>query len=280
MAKNGVEKDDIGIISNDTALEKQRRKTVRRKRVIWIFCIVLFFVMILVVAIVFSKFFFSVRNIEIDCGEYYDPEEVEEVAGVKKGDILFTVDTDAVARKIETELPHAISVKVERDYPGTLRISMQQTEAEFCFEISGQYVVVSKELKVLCVLEGKEELESSYGPLIPIKIPPIRNAVAGHTLVFMDERDTDFIPELLYTIEVCKLRDKITSIDASVRFDIRLFYMDRLEIKLGNTEEFETKLIFARQIAEKFKEGTTGTISVEDPEEGFALVDQPENLIP
>ena len=63
MAKNGVEKDDIGIISNDTALEKQRRKTVRRKRVIWIFCIVLFFVMILVVAIVFSKFFFSVRNI-------------------------------------------------------------------------------------------------------------------------------------------------------------------------------------------------------------------------
>ena len=198
---------------------------------------------------------------------------------LKKGDILFTVDTDAVARKIETELPHAISVKVERDYPGTLRISMQQTEAEFCFEISGQYVVVSKELKVLCVLEGKEELESSYGPLIPIKIPPIRNAVAGHTLVFMDERDTDFIPELLYTLEVCKLRDKITSIDASVRFDIRLFYMDRLEIKLGNTEEFETKLIFARQIAEKFKEGTTGTISVEDPEEGFALVDQPENLI-
>ena len=280
MANKSEVKDDIGMIPSDTLLEKQRRKTVRRKRVIWIFCIVLFFVMLLVVTFVFSKFFFSVRSIEIKCGKRYDRDTVAEVAGVKKGDVLFTVDTDAIARRIETELPHAVSVKVERDYPGTLKISVEETEAEFCFEISGQYVVVSKELKVLCVLDGRAALEKSYGALIPIKIPPIRNAVAGHPLVFIDERDTDFIPELLYTLEVCKMRDKITAIDATVRFDIRLTYMDRLEIKLGNTEEFETKLIFARQIAEKFKEGTTGTISVEDPEEGFALVDQPENLIP
>lgn len=280
MSKKVEEKDDIGIIPNDSALEKQRRKTVRRKRIIWIFCVVLFFVMLLVVAIVFSKFFFSVRDIEIKCGERYDKETIEAVAGIKKGDILFTVDTDAVARKIETELPHAVSVKVERDYPGTLKISLKETEADFCFEISGQYVVVSKELKVLCVLDGKEQMIKNYGELIPIKIPAVRNAVTGHNLVFMDERDTDFIPELLYTLEVCKMRDKITAIDASVRFDIRLTYLDSIEIKLGNTEEFETKLIFAGQIVSKFKEGTTGTVSVEDPEEGFALVDQPENLIP
>ena len=120
----------------------------------------------------------------------------------------------------------------------------------------------------------------TYGELIPVKIPAIRNAVAGQTLSFIDERDTDFIPELLYTLQICNLRDKITAIDASVRFDIKIYYMDRLEIKLGNTEEFETKLIFAGQIAKKFKDGTTGTINVEDPEKGYAMVDQPENLLP
>ena len=72
MANKSEVKDDIGMIGNDASLEKQRRKTVRRKRVIWIFCVVLFFIMILIVAITFSKFFFSVRNVEITCGEYYD----------------------------------------------------------------------------------------------------------------------------------------------------------------------------------------------------------------
>lgn len=279
MDEKSREKDDIGIIPNGSELEKQRRKTIRRKRIIWIFCIVLFFAMILVVAIVFSKFFFSVQDIEIKCGERYDSQTIEEVCGVKKGDILFTVDTDAIAKKIETELPHAVSVQVERDYPGTLKISVKETEAEFCFEISGQYIVVSKEMKVLNVLDGKESMEELYGRLIPIQIPAVRNAVSGHMLEFMDERDASFIPELLYTLEICKLRERITAIDASVRFDIKLTYMDRLIIKIGNTEQFETKLIFARQIVEKFKEGTTGTISVEDPEEGYALVDQPENLV-
>ena len=201
------------------------------------------------------------------------------MAGIQKGDILFAVDTEAVEETIERELPHVVSATVKRDYPGTLKINIKETDAEFCFEISGQYVVISKELKVLSVFENRSAMVKVYGELIPIKIPAIRNAVAGHKLVFLDERDTDFIPELLYTLEVCNMRDKITSIDASVRFDIKLSYMDRFVIKLGNTEEFETKLIFAAQIAKKFKEGTTGTISVEDPEKGFALVDQPENLI-
>lgn len=280
MANKPEQRDDIGIIANDTTLEKQRRKTARRKKLIWIFCAVLFFLMILVIAVAFSKFFFSVRTIDIKAGHYYDEQTIRDVAGVKKGDVLFTVDTDAISKKIESELPHAVSVKVERDYPGTLKISISETHAEFCFEISGQYVVVSKELKVLAVTESREEMVKTYGELIPVKIPAIRNAVAGQTLSFIDERDTDFIPELLYTLQICKLRDKITAIDASVRFDIKLRYMDRLEIKLGNTKEFETKLIFAAQIAKKFKDGTTGTINVEDPEKGYAMVDQPENLLP
>ena len=280
MAKSTEKKVDIDVITNDTDFEKQRRKTVRRKRVIWIFCTVLFFLMVLVVAIVFSKFFFSVRSIEIKCGTYYDEKTIEQVCGIKKGDVLFTVDTDKVAQKIERELPHAISVTVQRDYPGTLKIHVKETDADFCFEISGQYVAVSKELKVLAIMESRAEMLESYGELLPIKLPAIRNAVAGQILSFIDQKDSKFIPELLYTLEMCNMRQQITSIDASVRFDIRLNYMDCFEIKLGDTKEFETKLIFAGQIAKKFEKGTVGTIDVKDPEKGYAIVDQPENLLP
>ena len=123
-------------------------------------------------------------------------------------------------------------------------------------------------------------MEALYGTLIPIAIPSIQNAVVGKSLEFLDVRNTKFIPELLYTLDVCEMRDKIYSIDAVSRFDIELNYEDNFVIQLGNTSDFETKLVFAKKIIASFDEGTKGTVCVKDPEKGFAMVDKPENLNP
>ncbi len=279
MAKK-KEKDLIGMIDNDNALERQRRKEARKKKIIIAYGIVLFLVMLVVVIFVFSKFFFSVRTITVKCGEIYDQQEILDACGVEKGSILFTVDTEEVASAIQSSLPFVISAEVTRDYPGTLVISIKETKAEFCFEISGQYVVVSKELKVLDLLEDQAKLEKEYGKLIQIEMPPLRNAVVGKVLEFNDSKDKAFIPDLLYMLDVCGMRKNVYTINAKVRFDIRLNYEDNFTVKLGNTADFESKLLFAKKIIESFEKGTKGTVDVENPDKGYAIVDNPDNLLP
>ena len=279
MAKK-KEVDLIGMIDNDSALERQRRKEARKKKIILASGIVLFLAMLTVVIFVFSKFFFSVRTITIKCGQLYDEQEILDASGVENGSILFTVDTDEVSASICTALPFVISAEVTRDYPGTLVISVKETKAEFCFEISGQYVVVSKELKVLDLLADKAALEKEYGTLIEIEMPTLHNAVVGKILEFNDPKDKEFIPELLYMLDVCGMRKNVYSIDAKVRFDIRLNYENNFTVKLGNTSDFESKLLFAKKIIENFEKGTKGTVDVENPDKGYAIVDNPDNLLP
>ena len=280
MAKKTEEKDNIGVIDSDSNLEWQRRREAYRKKILWTFFIVILLALVVIVVVVFSKFFFRVRNIEVTSPGRYTNEEILQAGKLEMGEVMFLVDEDAVASSIQKKLPFVISVKIERDYPGTLRIEVKETKADFYFEISGQYVVLSRELKILDVLTDKEKLESTYADLVPVKLPAIQNAVQGNYLQYSDKRDSEFIPKLLYALDVCQMRDAVISIDARVRFDIQINYLDLFTIELGNTSDFETKLIFAKQIIKSFAEGTTGTVNVKDPEKGYALVDKPENLLP
>lgn len=280
MAKKAQDNDIVGVIPEDNNLERQRRREVRRKKIIWAFSIFLVILMLVLVAVVFSKFFFKIRTIDIEGSERYNVQEILETSGVKKGDVLFMVDESAISAKLQSELPFIVSVTVKKDYPGTLQITVQETVPDFCFSVSGEYVVVSRELKILDVLKTQKHMETLYGKLIPISIPSIQNAVVGKTLEFYEARNAKFIPDLLYTLDVCEMRDKIYSIDATSRFNIELNYEDNFVIELGDASDLETKLVFAKKIIASFEEGTKGTICVKNPEDGFALVDKPENLIP
>lgn len=280
MSKSAEEKDIVGVIPESSNLERQRRREARRKKIIWGFCIFLVILMLILVAIVFSKFFFKIRTIDIEGSDRYNIQEILDISGVQQGDILFMVDEDAISERLQSELPFIISVNVKKDYPGTLKITVEETVPDFCFSVAGEYVVVSRELKILDVLRTKTHMEALYGQLIPISIPSIQNAVVGKTLEFYEARNAKFIPQLLYTLDVCEMRDKIYSIDATSRFDIELNYEDDFVIQLGDASDFETKLVFAKKIIASFEKGTKGTVCVKDPEEGFALVDKPENLIP
>lgn len=279
MAKK-KEEDLIGVIDNDSALERQRRKEARKKKIIFAYGIVFFLAMLVVVIFVFSKFFFSVRTITVKCDKLYDEQDILDACGVEKGSILFTVDTEAVSYSIQSTLPFVISAEVTRDYPGTLVISVKETKAEFFFEISDQYVVVSKELKVLDLVANQDKLEKEYGKLVQIEMPTLRNAVVGKVLEFDDPGDKKFIPDLLYMLDVCGMRKNVYSINAKVRFDIQLNYENNFTVKLGNTSDFESKLLFAKKIIENFEKGTGGTVDVKNPDKGYAIVDNPDNLLP
>ncbi len=124
MAKKPQE-DPIGMIENDSTLERQRRREARRKKIIFAVGAVLLFAMLITVIFVFSKFFFSVREIEIKSGKIYSEAEILEASGVSEGSILFTVDAGEVSSRIQSELPFIVSVTVTRDYPGTLKISVK-----------------------------------------------------------------------------------------------------------------------------------------------------------
>lgn len=68
--------------------------------------------------------------------------------------------------------------------------------------------------------------------------------------------------------------------DFSNRFDVKLSYNEgQYQILLGNVSSAELKLSFAAEIIGRFASETKGTVCVDDIRSGYAIVDDPRNLL-
>jgi cell division septal protein FtsQ len=71
---------------------------------------------------------FAVRDITIGPTDHVSAEEVAEVAGVRPGDQLLSIDPDAVAARLTTH-PWILAARVRRDLPSTLSIEVTERRA-------------------------------------------------------------------------------------------------------------------------------------------------------
>jgi len=71
---------------------------------------------------------FAVRDIAVGPTDHVSAEEVAELAGVKPGDELLSVDPDAVAARLTTH-PWIVAARVRRELPSTLSIEVTERRA-------------------------------------------------------------------------------------------------------------------------------------------------------
>ena len=119
--------------------------------------------------------------------------------------------------------------------------------------------------------EGIENCPFSYVPRVDM--PELLYAASGKKIVYKDESDGDYIPELLELIGASVFSTDDLTLDAHQRFDI-VFYSGKgsdgypkYEVKLGNKQKLADKIAFAQSIALKIESNTPGF-------EGTICVDQ------
>ena len=261
-------------------IERQREGRNRRRKILRIVCVLFGLLLFFGVLVACGILFFKVETVRVTGGTVYPDEWVVESSGVELGSNIFLVKGEDVAKRLGEDLPFIYSVRVDKHLPGDVELVIFEETPYFYFIFEEEYVVVSKEMKVLDITGDPEYLKTTYSDVREVKVPKVTYAVTGARLRFEDEANTEALQTVLGALDRSQLGEQVRQVDFSNRFDVKLSYNEgQYQILLGNVSSAELKLSFAAEIIGRFAAETKGTVCVDDIRSGYAIVDDPRNLL-
>ena len=264
--------------------EKKAQKEKRRRRIQMIrkikvgagLCIGLAVLLYLLSAFVF----FKVGSVEVigtpdadgnalPGSSYYSSEEIVRVSGVETGDSLVLVSKKNTKASIEKLLPYIGNVKVQRRYPSTLRLVVEDTSAVYALDAGGGYTILNEEFKVLGVTE---KMPKGSAKIIGVSVV---NAEIGTIAEFSDE---SYKTRLETIREKCKDAGvtNITKIDIENIANVSITVDGRFTFILGTLTQLEEKLSMAVRTMESEISNDQDLkiiIDVKDPERSYVRDD-------
>lgn len=223
--------------------EKRRRKRqkIRRLKVGAGLCLALALVLYLLSAFVF----FKIDTIEV-CGvpdengeatagsSYYTAEEIIRASGAETGGSLVNISKSNAEKNIEKLLPYIGNAVVKRKYPSTLRIIVEDTNADFAVETGG-FVLFDENYKVL---ETVAESPKSCTKLIGVSVD---TAEPGSELRFTDEAYKVRIASVMKACEEAQV-GTITKLDLTNIASVKIVIDSRITLILGTITDLPEKL--------------------------------------
>lgn len=163
----------------------------------------------------------------------YSDDDVIRAAGIEVGMRRRNVDTDAVAGRIEQELPYVKSATVKKRLGGVVELYLECQSPKYSVEIAERTYLLSEDLRVL-------GLGTAVSGVMPLSLPHVKRALLGEQLELYE--DAKYITELLAALYSSPLAEGLNSVDAADRYALRILYGDSITVKLGDMSELAQKL--------------------------------------
>lgn len=270
--------EETGRAEKKAQKEKKRRRIqlIRKIKVGAGLCIGLAVLLYLLSAFVF----FKVGSIEVigvtdENGDTlpgsscYSSEEIIRVSGVETGDSLVLVSKKNTKESIEKLLPYIGNVKVQRRYPSTLRLVVEDTSAVYALDSGGGYTILNEEFKVLGVTE---KMPKGSAKIIGISMV---NAEIGTIAEFTDETYKTRLETIREKCELSGVTD-ITRINIENIANVSITIDSRFTFILGTLTQLEEKLSMAVRTMENESANNQDAkiiIDVKDPERSYVRDD-------
>ncbi len=251
----------------DEIKQRQLNKRMRRR----VFYVALFSVLILVSTAVCFFVLFKIKTVSIEGLTRYSEEEILAAFGVEEGTNLYAFDADDKEKSLVTSLPYINNVIIERDLPSSVIIHVEEKEPCMYVEINEEKYLLTDDMHILEYTASEDKL---YG-LLKIRMEPknVRRCIVGERLEFMDVRTGDIIAQAYEEIIKADVLPRVGYIDANNRFGVYLGFDDCYDVYMGDIDEFDTKLYFAKGIADKLHtlgdRGEKGKIDVSEINKGI-----------
>ena len=236
------------------------RKRERLIRVLFVLSALVFVVLFLALC--------RIKTVTVEGNEYSSSESVVSSAAIKLKSHIYSIDKDAIEKRIKAANPYVVSVAVRRRLPSTLRLIVTEDKPSFYSLIGDKFCVISCDMRVLETADSATEL-SSRG-LIPIMLPEVKSAEPGKKIIFTDDGGYAADTTLIKTIMSSELSKDVTSVDISRRFNINVTYKSKYTIVFGNAENLTKKINFCLKTIKYLEEsmpGVSGIIHAERSDE-------------
>ncbi len=240
--------------------KKRKAKKIRR----YVFLGILVFVLLGTCAYFALENYFVVKKVTLQETSLYPSEKILEVCGIEKETPLYKIPKNQIATAVEEEFPYLVDVQIKYDLPDTVKISFTEDFGEFSVSLGQELYAVDRDLNVLA-----KETKPTNIPRIRLSVGDISRCVVGEKITFIDEDTSEILTLLIETLERKKMLGDIKEINASDQFNLKLNYLDRFEVLLGDHEDFDLKLSMILAVVEDLGSETTGRIDISNPNNAY-----------
>lgn len=180
---------------------------------------------------------FSVVGISV-----YEPLEIVNASGVRRGELLYLLDEEQIESDILEACPYLSSVKVKPVFPNQLRIEVEGRNARWYIDVSGTAYALDGNLTVL------DETVNTEG-LTKLLLPNVKSVICGEVPQFGEsETERKKTLEVIDTIRQSSFQLRLTEVNLESRWDIHMQVDGVYEVTMGDLSDLETKLLAVEQI--------------------------------
>ncbi len=257
--------DEHGTVSGpDSALENLRRER-EKHRIKLNMLRILLFVTVLTAAIGFAlQLFFKADKIVVSGSGIYDELYVIKVCGLHDLNTVFT-DTEEIESRIKDRLSLVKSVNVEKRFPDTIVITICDNTAQYRIKNGEHEYLMSAQLDVV----GVYNIDAPRLPIVAFET--VETVDHGKKISTGNTSQDGKIINMLQILNGHAIRKDVTAVEISKSGELSLKYRDRLTVRLGDSESFETKLTLAKAYADSLSSDAQGIIDAENVEYGSFL---------
>ena len=206
------------------------------KRILLIALTVLLIVLAILSCFAVAKRFCRVGRIEIKGEMHYTEDQLREGLALDGAARLYSLDTDALEEKMMEEYPFLYAIKIRPVFPNRLVLSVVEWDTPWYIEISGGKYALNETLLVI------DDVEDTTG-MTKLILPDVQRVIAGSVPGFSkDENELRKTLEIIDTVRSVSYYERMTEVDVSDRWNIRLVVDGKFNIKLGNMNQLTYKL--------------------------------------
>ena len=241
------------------------RKQKRKQRIIRIVLgTVLVAVFFAALWFVLDRFVFKVKKITVSPSELYTEEELIAACEIEDGTRLFGVDRKAVKRAVEENFPFLTNVEVRLRLPDTISVVFDEKMGEIALTIGKDTFAVDADLMVLARIG-----EEGPGTRLGLTADGVSRCIVGEQIEFFDDSIPLILSDIVLALDRASLLGTVRALNLSDKFDLRMDYGNRFEIKLGEDEDLDLKLAMVKRVISELLAEDAGEIDISDPNNAY-----------
>lgn len=240
------------------------------------FCITVMVIMALLAFICLARVimgFMPVKNFTVEGDTHYDINEIIDGAGIRSGDKLYKINKKAAAQKIVKNCPYVKTVKIKQRFPNTVCFVVEEQDAGWYIKIGNGFYGLDPDMKIL--LETFKEDDFIERGLTELTLPELESVIVGELPDFSsdDEHTMAKTLEIIYAFRTHNIKSRLTGLDISNRFEIKLEIDNAYVVYFGDMASFDIKMELLEGVLDEAKKKNlvSGTITYEKNSGTFAL---------
>lgn len=259
------------------AKRAQKVRKYRKKRGLRLFYQLLSVLVILAAVIGGCIIFFKVEETVVDGAERYSGGQILAVAEIPSNANLLFLSEKEVSERIKEGLPYVRKVKLERKFPTTLHLVIEESVPLAVVQQETEWAVLDSDGKVLEFVE--EGMQSEYIQVTGLTFSDLQ---VGDTAEAAEEDKTQFrgLCNLLTSLEKKEVAGEVTWIDLNDKSEIEMGYMGgrftvRLPVGVSYEKEkledrsYDRKIEILKAMIPKLNESDEGVIDLRKEEVYF-----------